>query len=442
MRSFLARVRAKTVVTLLSTALVAASCMPFHENKLIEEGIGTNVHSTDVAEQSRLLDRYLRYMCVEAGFASLSPEGEPLCDVNNLSPRQLTVLVRAGFNDIDRRCDSYLAWLNSKRRSNTAISNQLNQLGTATAAIMSIAGASRDPISLAAVAFGLAADTFNNFYSRLLLEVESSTVELIVSKNRQEFRKDLNNTMVHFRPDAMHILRSYLLICTPHVIENNINIRSRFSVSGNIAAPQDSFGSDVSRSTLSRSGLVRRSAPVRARQRVSRGNVRPSYVPGLEDQLIDAATLRRVQRTLCVADTGAYDLRTREAVRIWEALAHKTGVQPGQSKNSRLDGSEADLLQAQARCGPGIRNFQERDIFTNKVEGATLAALKRAMEKRAQALNNAGKSVDLNLPGTITSLDQLRPAIAKLKSAMEIAETSADKTYLNEEITPIFYDAL
>ncbi|MCP5082758.1 MAG: hypothetical protein GY948_13810 [Alphaproteobacteria bacterium] len=432
----------KTVAVVLSTALVAAACMPWEENKLIEQGIGTNVHSPDVPEQTRLLDQYLKFMCVEAGIATLSPEGDPHCNVNGLSPRQLTVLVRAGFNDIDRRCDSYLAWLNSKRRSNAAINNQLNQAGTATAAIMSIAGASRDPISLAAVAFGLAADSFNNFYSRLLLEVEASTVELIVSKNRQEFRKDLNNTLVQFRPDAMHILRSYLLICTPHVIENNINIRSRFSVSGNIAAPQDSFGTDVSRSTLSRSGLVRRAAPVRARQQVTPGRLRPKLVPGLEHQQIDAPSLRRVQLTLCVPESGKYDMRTKQGIRIWETVVLTGPAQPGLVSNSQLDGAEADILKTEPACGQDLRNFQERDIFSNNIERRTLARLKSLFQKKAEKLNQAGGSVQLTLPETVSSIDELRSSIAKLKSAMGIAETSSAKEYLNMEITPSFFKSL
>lgn len=435
--SCLTWVQAKTLSVIIGSVFIATACMPWEENRLIEKGIGTNLHTPDIAQQSRLLDQYLRFMCVEAGFASLSPEGEPLCNVNELTPRQWTVLVRAGFNDVDRRCDSYLAWLNSKRRSNQAISTQLNQLGTATAAIMSIAGASRDPISLAAVAFGLAADTFNNFYSRLLLEVESSTVELIVSKNRQEFRKDLNNTMVHFRPDALHILRSYLLICTPHVIENNINIRSRFSVAGNISAPQDSFGADVSRSTLSRSGLVRRSAPVQARRRVSRTRYREP-VETLEPQQIGSATLRRVQASLCVPQSGKNDVRTQQAVRIWETLALASSPPPGTARNETLDGAEADLLKVVPPCGPGLRNFQERDIFSNKIETRTLATLKTLMLDKASELG----TVQLTLPEKVTSIEELRPSIAKLKSAMGIAETASDKKYLNLEITPNFFSSL
>lgn len=438
----LAQPRVKAGAALLSVALVAAACMPWEENKLIEQGIGTTLHSPDVPEHSRLLDQYLRFMCVEAGIATLSPEGDPHCNVNALSPREMTVLVRAGFNDIDRRCDSYLAWLNTKRRSNAAINNQLNQVGTATAAIMNIAGASRDPISLAAVAFGLAADSFNNFYSRLLLEVEASTVELIVSKNRQEFRKDLNNTMVHFRPDALHILRSYLLICTPHVIENNINIRSRFSVSGNIAAPQDTFGNDVSRSTLSRSGLVRRQAPVRAAQRTTRGRARPEKVPGLERQQLAAATLKRVQLSLCVPESGRYDERTKQGLRIWESVVLTGQSQPGLVANSKLDGAEADILSTEPACGQGLRNFQERDIFSNNIERRTLARLKSLLEDKAKELNAAGGSVQLTLPETVSSLDELRPSIAKLKGAMGIAETAADKKHLNLEITPSFFRSL
>ena len=42
---------------------------------------------------------------------------------------------------------------------------------------MFTAGASASALTIAGLAFGLASDTFTNYYSRLLLEIEKSTVE-------------------------------------------------------------------------------------------------------------------------------------------------------------------------------------------------------------------------------------------------------------------------
>ena len=40
-----------------------------------------------------------------------TPDTIASCDMSKYGNAQWLVLVGAGFNDIDRRCDSYLAWL-------------------------------------------------------------------------------------------------------------------------------------------------------------------------------------------------------------------------------------------------------------------------------------------------------------------------------------------
>jgi hypothetical protein len=73
------------------------------------------------------------------------------------------------------------------------------------------------------LAFGLAANTFTNVNSRLLLEVDKTTVQTLVLRRRNEFRLDVSRKNITDRPTAVHALRLYLTICTPFTIETDIN---------------------------------------------------------------------------------------------------------------------------------------------------------------------------------------------------------------------------
>jgi hypothetical protein len=101
------------------------------------------------------------------------------------------LIVQAGLNDVDRRCDSYLAWLDDRRRTNNAILKEFGDVTVASQAIMRVAGVGANPITLAGLAFGLASNTFTNINSRLLLEVDKTTVQTLVLRRRNDFRVDL-----------------------------------------------------------------------------------------------------------------------------------------------------------------------------------------------------------------------------------------------------------
>jgi hypothetical protein len=127
------------------------------------------------------------------------------------------------LNDVDRRCDAYLAWLDDRRRTNNAILKELGDITVASQAIMRVSGVSANPITLAGLAFGLASNTFTNINSRLLLEVDKTTVETLVVRRRGELRLDLKRIRIMDRPAAVYALRQYLTICTPFAIETDIN---------------------------------------------------------------------------------------------------------------------------------------------------------------------------------------------------------------------------
>ena len=210
-----------------------------------------------MAESTRRLDAYLTYLCAQAGGTRLVAETSDAmisCDMSRYGAAQWSALVSAGFNDIDRRCDGYLAWLASRRRDRNAILSQISDTRTFTEALLFTTGVGAAPIAIAGLAFGLASNSFTNYYSRLLFEIEESTVSVLVREKRLQYRETLK-VRIAYQPDAVHVLREYLLICTPFYIEDLVNQRTRDSVAGN--TPADKGNAEQIRRSIVAGALIR-----------------------------------------------------------------------------------------------------------------------------------------------------------------------------------------
>src|SRR4051812_3342887 len=199
-------------------ALLVAGC-DTTDSRYFRYGIGTDLYSADIVEITQLQDVYLTELCRQALPTLSAGEGQCLPGVS--SPLGWNLIVQAGLNDVDRRCDAYLAWLDDRRRTNGAVLKELGDIAVASQAIMRVAGVGADPITLAGLAFGLASNTFTNVNSRLLLEVDKTTVQTLVLRRRDDYRLQLRNLQFDNRPAAIHALRQYLTICTPYMIETD-----------------------------------------------------------------------------------------------------------------------------------------------------------------------------------------------------------------------------
>jgi len=201
-------------------AMLASGC-DTTDSQYFRYGIGTNLYSPDIVQTTQLQDLYLTELCRQALPLVSTSDTQCLTAVPN--PNGWNLIVQAGLNDVDRRCDAYLAWLDDRRRTNNAVLKELGDIAVASQAIMRVAGVGADPITLAGLAFGLASNTFTNINSRLLLEIDKTTVQTLVLRRRDDYRMQLKNMMIDSRPSAIHVLRSYLTICTPYMIETDIN---------------------------------------------------------------------------------------------------------------------------------------------------------------------------------------------------------------------------
>jgi hypothetical protein len=202
---------------LLSGALatLVAGCNLANDFRYYRDGIGTDLYASDSATVTGYLDSYMGLLCRQAGLAAVNPDGTLTCVIN--SPIDWPLIVQAGMNDIDGRCDGYLAWLDDKRRSNEPFLRQLATLG-----ILDATSASVKAITITGIAFGLAGSTFTNFNARIL-SLEQSTVQSVVIDSQHKYRANNDPRDVNSRPAAIHYLRNYLRICLPFSIETAVN---------------------------------------------------------------------------------------------------------------------------------------------------------------------------------------------------------------------------
>jgi len=207
-----------------SAALATAACnLITTDQRYVREGAGTDVYWSGLSDATYLQELYVGYICQQGGL-SVTVQGDgPRCNDVTFGPREWGVFVQAGMNDIDKRCNAYLAWMDEKKRSSGPILQEIADINAATSAILIATGVGVVPIGITAAAFGLATNTFTNLNHRLVLELEKTTVQAVVFNGRNTYRLNLKTVTIDNRPAAIHALQSYLEICTPVSIEANVN---------------------------------------------------------------------------------------------------------------------------------------------------------------------------------------------------------------------------
>ena len=119
----------------IALAMLVSGC-DGTDSRYFRYGIGTDLYSADIAETTQFQDIYLTELCRQALPVLSTSEGQ--CLNAALGPSDWNLLVQAGLNDVDRRCDSYLAWLDDRRRTNNAVLKELGDVTVASQAIMRV----------------------------------------------------------------------------------------------------------------------------------------------------------------------------------------------------------------------------------------------------------------------------------------------------------------
>jgi hypothetical protein len=196
--------RAGIVAGCIALALLVGGC-DTTDSRFFRYGIGTDLYSEDIVQTTQLQDIYLTELCRQALPVVSTTDSQCITAMPNSNGWNL--IVQAGLNDVDRRCDAYLAWLDDRRRTNSAVLKELGDITVASQAIMRVAGVGANPITLAGSHFGLAANTFTNVNSRLLLEVDKTTVQTLCC-DAERLTGSTPRYIGRQPPAAIHALRS------------------------------------------------------------------------------------------------------------------------------------------------------------------------------------------------------------------------------------------
>jgi len=426
------------LVVCVGVALTTAGCNPFLDYNYYSQGIGTNVYNSAIGAETQAQDVYLNALCEQAGLQSgIYVEGQFSC-LPTVRASDWSGIVQAGFNDIDQRCDGYLAWLDEQRRLRAPILNEINTIQVAAQNIMGLAAASVKSINIVGLAFGLASNTFTNIQSGLLLEVDKSTVETVVIQGQNNYRATLPGPIDN-RATAIYVLRSYLRICTPYTIANQINTTVTLFHSG--AGP----GSQLIDPRVVRASIIQNArTPLAPTPQVKVGMASAATSFERDLSLQDG---RNLQQTLCASPTGdlgppnlpvGQESATRQQLRQFNAafLYGAPSVPIGQLLNTAPDTISTfaqlqRLRQAQQTfpscSAAGMMNGFEVGLFTR----FTIPTVKLQISA-ALAKNNV--SVPANFDPKKSIVDApTRQAITSLRKAFDNGAA---------ELDPKFYDWL
>ena len=348
--------------------LAVTGCNLAGEGLYFREGIGTGLSRPELGEATQIQDLYIAHICQQAGL--------PSCDDVTMSPQAWSLFVEAGMNDVDQRCDAYLAWLDNRRRSATPVLNQLAAMNSATQAIMNATGAGAAAITIVGIGFGLAADTFTNVNSRLLLEVNQSTVQSVVLGHQTEYRIQTAKVLVRSRPMAIYLLRNYLRICMPFSIETSINntvsVYHRAGPEALRSEPLSTRAPLVAGATASRV-VVRSADPLPRQQKPPSQPREPQEATlGPAERDLPSTFIRNVQLALCVSSPdgklGPSGSRTRQAIREFLAVRNQVPVR-----------SAPEIIRAD--------NVDQLDIAIKFVPNCSRSEFASAWEVAAYGLN-------------------------------------------------------
>ena len=417
-------------VACVGIALTTAGCDPFLNYNYYSEGIGTNVYNPAVVTDTARQDLYLDGLCEQAGLRRMpAAEGQLTC-LPMMGPGDWNIVVQSGFNDIDQRCDGYLSWLDEQRRLRAPILNEINTIQVAAQNIMGLAAASVKSINIVGLAFGFASNTFTNIQSGLLLEVDKSTVETVVIQNQNFYRTSLPQGNIDNRATAIYVLRSYLRICTPFTIANQINTTVTLAHSN--AGPGSPLidPSVVHAAVITPRQLI--SQPVRPPVVRPDADIAPFFI---ETNLSQAET-NFVLRGLCLDKnqvTGSRADPLKALIRIYEETPDPLTPPSADLKISR---SERQVIEQQPDCG-AAKNYYEKTLFANTLSANEKANSAGRVSSLATDLLSRSPAAGA-LPAN-PSLANLRGNISAVRKTLALTDVPAA---MSDQVTPELIAAL
>ena len=330
------------------SSLILMGCSPDNVN-FFNAGVGTDLYATTLVQSAALEDLYLGWLCDHSGIPVAWNNSSPACVGLGAVSTDWNLIVQAGMNDIDLRCDEYLTWLDNRRRSQAPVIKQLGDMSSAAQAIMTIAGTGASAIGIVGVAFGIATNTFTNVNSRLLYDVNNSTVQSIVLSNDNRFRQELLGVTINNRPAAIYALRSYLRLCMPYTIETQINNAVTFFQVGGVAS-QNAIRNPLISATNVETAQI---APLKASTPATFKPERPRRVSAQgwgqvsSSTTIDVLTGKAIRKSLCMPEgDGSYNKNVGYGLKMYWSVAHtKDGIRDLNWQTNNVQLGSADVIR-------------------------------------------------------------------------------------------------
>jgi hypothetical protein len=368
------------IALVLALAAIVSACQS-PGNGYLMNGIGAELSARDIESATTLQRKYFDHLCAQAGL------GDGGCALGLNDRAAWTLVVQQGMNDIDRRCDAYLEWLDNQKRNRGPLLSQVSAVQNTTSAIIGfVAPGSTKALNVVLAAFGLLTKSIENYNSRLILDIESSTINSVVLRARNDFRQAFSGKTVGNKPEAEYVLREYLRRCLPFAIETQINDLSTLGSRGIRADESNSiFEAPVDQRLLQDTPKSSRDPIARTRANDRRSGGRAG-AQEQADQSGEGGTtsafdtlavtdieknLRRdevesIQRKLCTEVTGRFDGRTRIAV----AKMHSGLDVPASDKLT--SGTDIGILSEETEnsCGPFLDAFEKFHFRASPGQGA------------------------------------------------------------------------
>jgi hypothetical protein len=430
----------------IGIALFTAGCNFF------TEGVGTTLYPSDVAAQTTLQNAYVGEICQQAGLQPTVFDGVTSCGPNPYDATAWWQFVQAGMNDIDQRCDAYLAWLDDVQRTREPVLNQLALVSATAQTIMLATGSGPNPITIVGAAFGLASGTFTNVYSRLIINMPHSTVQAVVLSRQKEYRDQLigrstnkPQVVIINRPAALYALRSYLRLCMPMTIETEINNTiATFERNGAEGLKKDSLISAKS------AGVPFTPASVVQKPQRPGPTQPPDYMaPFFAEKGLSKEDEEFALNALCFDKNTTNGLSKKDLIQALIDIYEATRSSPKPTADSIISKTERLAIITQPNCD-AAKNFYEKFTFANTVlqpdnNDANLAGFVELLNRSPeggvlpstaklgdQALRDKIRAVrtalgQLEVPSVLST--QATPALeAKLRKLQKVAPKTDPKT--------------
>lgn len=194
-------------------SLFLFGCVPANQDSYFTTGAGLDLHTSQTAAATKDLQDYYRALCQQANPLGITTAQTYRCGT-------ISGLVKTGFNDIDLRCDRYLAWVDQKRIE----ANTFKTGVTATSTLLTgVVTGNAETLRHIAQALGFASTIYDAANNAILTGLESSTIKKIVYSRRTAYRQEFSKINYGSYTDATYALRGYLRICTPQTIVLSAN---------------------------------------------------------------------------------------------------------------------------------------------------------------------------------------------------------------------------